>query len=268
MTHYFLRLCQLTALLSLTACALVQASPLVVVGVPEPPFKMMEEGEITGIDVRIMQRVLEELNIAHEFYLLGSGSRMMREAEAGHIDVMMSLSHNPEREEHLSYPDRSYKDLSWHFIIRSSDAGNIEYSTLEDLQPWRVGAVQSWAYTREFWDMPLNRILVTDHRLLIDMVLSGRIDVAPVSTAETAYMIRLRNLENRVTFLEKPLTARPYYNVFVKNSEHPDFPTLVAEYDRVIEELQATGFIDRVYWDYLDTLDSLPYTANPGSSAK
>lgn len=228
-----------------------QASPLIVVGISERPFKMHEENGITGIDVQIMQRVLQELEIEYEFHLLDSGTRLLREAQAGHIDVIMSLSHSQERAESLHYPTYSYKELSWRFFIRAEDVGNITYTTLDDLRPWRIGAVQSWAYTPEFWAAPLNRVVVTDHRLLIDMLLSDRIDMAPMGTAETLYMIRNRQVEDRLSYLDKPLSTRPYYNVFLKNSTHPDLPLLISEYDRIMEELQYAGFIDEVYREYL-----------------
>ncbi len=251
MTRHILKLFKWLIPNLLWVCMVAQATPLVVVGVPEPPFKMREGSEITGIDARIMQRVLEELEIDYEFHLLDSGARMLREAQAGHVDVIMSLSYNQERARDLHYPTYSYKELSWRFFIRSEDAGKISYSGLDDLRPWRVGAVHSWAYTPEFWNAHLNLVQVTDHRLLIDMLLSDRIDVAPMGTAETLHLIRNRQLGDRLTYLEQPLSTRPYFNVFLKNSTHPDMPLLLSEYDRIIEELQNNGFIDGLYQEYL-----------------
>jgi len=257
MTRYASRHLKLLILSLLYIIMTAQASPLVVVGITEPPFKMREGDDTTGIDVLIMQRVLQELEIEYEFHLLDSGTRMLREAQAGHIDVIMSLSYSQERAESLHYPTFSYKELSWRFFIRADDVGNISYSTLDDLSPWRIGAVQSWAYTPEFWAAPLNRLVVTDHRLLIDMLLSDRIDMAPMATAETLYMIRNRQVEGRLRYLDKPLSTRPYFNVFLKNSTHPDLPLLISQYDRIMEELQYTGFIEDVYQEYLGVSASI-----------
>lgn len=233
------------------ASFLVTAEPMIVVGTPEPPFKMREGGDITGIDVQVMKRVLDELQIEYEFRLINSGARMLREVSSGNVDVVLSLSHSPERTKTLYYPERSYKDISWHFFIREGDAGEIDYQTLADLKPWRMGAVRSWNYTPEFWAAELDYRLVTDHRLLIDMLLTGRIDVAPLNTAETFYTIQQRHLGPQLAILDKPLAARPYYNVFVRHSDHPDLPRLMSEYDRVIAELQESGFIDALYQHYL-----------------
>ncbi|GGX63033.1 substrate-binding periplasmic protein [Saccharospirillum salsuginis] len=225
--------------------------PLVVVGTPEPPFKMMRDGQVTGIDVQIIREVLARLGIEAEFRLSDSGSRMMREVRLGHVDVVMSLSFKPDRTEFLSYPEHSYKDVSWHFFIRHGDLGRIQYESLADLTRWRVGAVQSWSYTPEFWDAPLNRKVVTDHQLLIDMLLTGRIDVAPMNTVEAFQLIQQRNLGQQLVYLNNPLISRPYFNVFVNQSNHPNLPRLRAEYDRVIAELEASGFIDDLYRQYL-----------------
>lgn len=229
----------------------VPAAPLIVVGTPEPPFKMREGGQLTGIDVQVMHRVLDELQIEHEFRLINSGARMLREVSSGHVDVVLSLSYSPERVEILDYPERSYKEVSWHFFIREGDTDEIEYQTLTDLKPWRIGAVRSWTYTPEFWEAGLDYRLVSDHRLLIDMLLTGRIDVAPLNTAEAFYNIQRRRLGPQLAILAKPLDTRPYYNVFVRQSRHPEMKRLAREYDRVIAELQESGFIDELYQHYL-----------------
>jgi len=250
--------CWLTRLFAVGVCLLslhAVSEPLIVVGTPEPPFKMVQDGQLTGIDVEVMREVLNRLGIEAEFRLLQSGARMLREVSVGNVDVVMSLSYKKDRTEFLSYPERSYKDVSWHFFIRHGDMGRIHYQSMADLDRWRVGAVQSWSYTPEFWDAPLNRKLVTDHQLLIDMLLTGRIDVAPMNTIETLRLVRDRNLGQQLVYLKKPLISRPYFNVMVKPSDHPDLPRLQAEYDRIIAELDASGFIDDLYRKYLGRSD-------------
>ena len=227
------------------------ASPLIVAGLPEPPYKMIVDNKPTGIDIRVLEKVLDELEIEHEFLLLNSGRRMLQLASNGQADVAMSLSYNTDRAEYLDYPERSYKNVSWHFFIRQEDVGRISYDTLSDLVPWRMGAIQSWAYTPEFWEQPFNLTLITDHRLFLNMLVHDRIDVVPMSTVDTLLMIKERNMESQLTYLPKPLISRPYYNAFSKQSDHPDMPLLRAEYDRVVEELIASGFIDDLYREYL-----------------
>lgn len=231
--------------------AQAMASPLIITGLHEPPYKMVVDGQLTGIDIRMMERVLDELDIEYEFQMLGSGSRLLQLARTGQVDVVMSLSHNAERAEYMAYPARSYKYVSWHFFVRQEDAGKIAYNALPDLMPWRIGAVRSWAYTPEFWEQDFNLTLVTDHRLLPNMLRYDRIDAAPMSTVETLLMIRELGLESHLTFLPKPLVARPYFNTFSKQSDHPGLALLQAEYDRVIGELEASGFIDDLYREYL-----------------
>lgn len=229
----------------------ITASPLIVAGLPEPPYKMMVDDKLTGIDVRVMEKVLEELGIEYEFILLNSGSRLLQLAQTGQADVVISLSYNEERAEYLTYPKRSYKNVSWHFFIRQDDVERISFHNLSDLIPWRIGAVRSWAYTPEFWEQPFNLTLVSDHQLFINMLLYDRIDLVPLSTVETLILIKERGLESKLTFLPKPLVSRPYYNAFSKHSSHPDLPLLQAEYDRVIGELIASGFVDELYREYL-----------------
>lgn len=225
--------------------------PLIIAGTPEPPFKMQENGEITGIDVEIMRSVLKELGIAHEFRLIDSGARLMRDAREGRVDVILSLSRRDDRETFLEYPARSYKSVQWHFFARADEAPGIVFERYEDIRHLRVGAVNEWAYSADFWSSGLNIERVSNHGLLIPMLLSKRIDIAPMNTLETLYYLRSEGLSGKITYLPRAIASRPYYNVFSRASNKPGLRELARYYDQSVAKLEGQGEVASVFVEYL-----------------
>ncbi|MDG9670901.1 transporter substrate-binding domain-containing protein [Hahella sp. CR1] len=227
------------------------AKPLIVVGTPELRYRMEINGVFTGIDVEIVRAILNDLSIEHEFQLIESGARIIREAHQGRVDMVMSFSFKEERAEYLNYPQAAYKDLSWHFFVLKDNQPYITFNTLEDLKNLRIGAVNEWAYTPEFWNSDLNIVKVSRHTLLVEMLLNRRIEAAPMNTQEALYDLRQRGLDKLITYLPKPLVSRPYYNVFVKASVHPEMARLQAGYDQSLKKLEASGFVADVFKRFL-----------------
>lgn len=227
------------------------AKPLLIAGTPEPPFKMQRQGRITGIDVDIVKKVLDELAIAHEFQLISSGARLIEESRLGRIDMVLSFSYKPERAVYLEYPQQSYKRVAWNFFLLKENSTRFQFEKMDDLRSARIGAVNAWAYTPEFWNSGLNITTVSRHTLLIEMLLRKRIDMAPMNTVETLFTLRQLGLTEKITYLPTQLASRSYFNVFSKQSNHPDLEKLRSHYDFWIEKLQAEGEIDKVYAQYV-----------------
>lgn len=229
----------------------VQAAPFVIVGTPEPPFKMKTLRGIEGIDVSILSHIMKQLGIEYEIQLIESGARIIREAELGRIDMVMSFSYKPSRTEYLMYPQQSYKTVSWHFFVHKSQYAKFHFEQLSDLSDASIGAVNEWAYTPEFWNSGLSITSVSKHTLLLNMLLRSRIDLALMNTVETLYELKRRGLQNTLLYLPKPLIQRPYFNVLVKKSSHPMKDRIVQEYDPLVQRLMEQGYIDQVYDSYL-----------------
>ncbi|GAA3938434.1 ABC transporter substrate-binding protein [Litoribacillus peritrichatus] len=233
----------------------IQASPFIIAGTPEPPFKMRSksdlEGGIEGIDVDIVAHIMEQLGVDYEIQLIESGARIIREAELGRLDMVMSFSFKDSRTNYLIYPSQSYKTVSWHFFVHQDNYSKFRFEQLSDLSGAVIGAVNGWAYTPEFWGAGLNIWPVSKHTLLLNM-LRSRIDLAPLNTVETLYELKHRGLKIRIVYLPKPLVARPYFNAFVKKSKHPNKERVMRGYDALVKRLMVKGYVDQVYDFYLE----------------
>lgn len=241
----------LLAILILACSRAGFAEPFLIVGTPEEPFKMETSESIQGIDVDVISEVMAQLGVEYDIQLIASGARIIREAQQGRIDMVLSFSFKEPRTDYLVYPEQSYKDVSWNFFYHEDNFGRFHYDQLSDLKGLKVGAVNAWAYTPEFWHAPFKIEEVSKHTLLLDMLLHKRIDLAPMNLVETRYRLKQRGLSNTLLYLPTPLISRPYFNAFVKFSKHPMMKRVQAGYDQIIRQMREDGRINEIYSAYL-----------------
>ncbi|WP_083607434.1 ABC transporter substrate-binding protein [Thalassospira sp. TSL5-1] len=248
------------------------AHTLVIEGLTEPPLKWSSFGKPQGIDVDILSEVLGEMGISdYVFRFVDSGRRLLRNAETGESDIVMSLSRNEAREKYLLYPEESHLSLDWRFAVRASDRDYIHYKTLNDLAPYRIGAAAGYSYTPAFWKSGLDIITVARNDLLIPMLLEKRVDVVPVNYLTTVYCALQKGQRDKIAFLTQPLRRAPYYNPFSRASVYPDKGLFLKRYDNIIRKMRDDGRLQAIVARYLgpDGIDGEHVTlASPQTSTR
>lgn len=228
------------------------AHTLVIEGLAEPPLKWSRFGKPQGIDVDILTEVLREMGIDdYVFRFVDSGRRLLRNAETGESDIVMSLSRNDTREKYLLYPAESHISLDWRFAVRAADRDYIHYDTLDDLAPYRIGAAAGYSYTPAFWESDLDIITVARNDLLIPMLLENRVDVVPVNYLTTVYSAVQKGWCNKIAFLPHPLRRARYYNPFSRASVYPDKALFLRRYDEIIREMREDGRLEAIVAHYI-----------------
>ncbi|RED48072.1 substrate-binding periplasmic protein [Aestuariispira insulae] len=252
----FLVIASFLSLISILSVSMAQAREFIVLATPQAPFKYLEEGTVRGIDADVLQLVMKQLGLHYKIRLINSGSRLLTEAKNGNADMLLLFSKKESRMSFLDYPDESYIDITWSFFIRKEDLGRIRFEQLSDLKGLRVGATSEYAYTPEFWAAGLNLDMVSNNMLQIRKLIAGRIDIVALNTINLLYDERYSDRLEKIAILRKPLTSKPYYNVFPKASSHPQRSLLLANYDAIIRSLQADGTIAKIKREYLGTVIS------------
>jgi polar amino acid transport system substrate-binding protein len=242
----------LMAVLFITTSARLEARPLIIEGLAEAPLKWMEDGKPAGIDIDIMQSVLERMGITDfQIHLLNSGKRLLFNAQQGRSDIVLTLSRNKEREAYLDYPDEAHLVLDWRFVIRAEDRGRIVYNGLPDLRGLQIGAAAGFAYSPAFWHSDLDIQVVAKNDLLIPMLLQKRVDVVPVNYLSTLYETLRNGQRDKLAFLYPPLRRAPYYNVWSKASDYPGKDDFLKRYDDIIRTMRQDGTISHIAKAYL-----------------
>jgi polar amino acid transport system substrate-binding protein len=231
----------------------------VIVGEPGPLWKYEENGKVSGIDVDIVQAIMEELGIPYSIHLIKYTARGDVQAQLGRVDMLIAKAKKEERKSYLLYPKQSYRKATWKFFIRKDDEGTIKFNQLDDLKGLVIGVTKNYAYTEDFWKAGLKLDIETNNSLNLRKLLGSRIDITPQVVINTLYEVALNKDESRITILPKPLAVLPLYNTFVVNSDYPRKLELMDEYDSAVKKLKENGTIRSIIEHHLSKagIDSL-----------
>ena len=222
----------------------------VVAANPQAPFKFEHQGQPKGIDVEVMQTVLNELGIKHTFKFINVDVRLLEEAKAGRVDMLMLYSKKPAREVFLTYPIESYVSLDWHFFVRKTDLHRFQFDRFSDLKNYRIGMTSGVSYPQALLESGALLDYASSTSIQIKKLLAKRIDLAPMSTKITLFGLT-ESERSQLTYLPKPLKSKPYYNVFAKASVHPGRQKVLDAYDGIVKRMKSDGRLLNIYRRYL-----------------
>lgn len=222
-----------------------------IIASPQAPHKYIENGVAKGIDVEVIDHVMDRLHIKYKIKFIKSAARIVKEAKSGRADMVLLFSKNEARLRYLLYPAESYINLSWNFFILKENAGMIDYQSFADLQNLRVGITKNIAYTPAFLHADLDFDLASKNELQIKKLLSKRIEIVPLNTISTLYQAKKQGYSDKLAYLSKPLKSKAYYNAFSIASQHPDKQKVIAHYDQLIRELKNEKVIAAIVDKYL-----------------
>ncbi|MBL8307315.1 MAG: transporter substrate-binding domain-containing protein [Rubrivivax sp.] len=128
----------LAALAAAAAPAAAQCTRVVFSANPDyPPYHWAENGRIVGASVALTGRILDELGVRWEARFVGPWPRVLKSAEYGEIDLVVSLKPTPEREVYLQFtPSPSFPNP---MAVFSARARPIRFDRPEDLIGRRGG---------------------------------------------------------------------------------------------------------------------------------
>ncbi len=224
-----------------------------ILGTNDPPFKYFEgdRNNAKGIVVDILKEALGEMDLDPVFYIVDSDVRIQSELKSGRAQMAMLYSYRPEREESFIYPTESFIRLSWNFFYRTEDIGKIHYNSFDDFKGLFVGVINGISYTDEFMNSGLDYHYLPKKGNELEMLNLHRIDLIALPSIITLYEINQKSLESSITYFQKPLKSKLYYNVFGNNTDSYDMHSLITEYDDIIKEMKASGRIKEIFENYL-----------------
>lgn len=109
-----------------------QCQQLVVTSHPSyKPLHWYEGREMRGASIDLARRVLDEMQVPYEIRYVGPWPRVLKMAEAGKVDVVMSLKNTPDRREYMEFaPTPSFSNPMAVFV-RQDNA--FSFTRWEDL---------------------------------------------------------------------------------------------------------------------------------------
>jgi glutamine transport system substrate-binding protein len=129
-------------LVSISACSQEAAEPgteTLTIGVINdfPPFGFEENGELTGVDIEVVNAILEEEGLKGDFVVMGFDG-LIPALQSGQIDLAAAaISVTDERKKVIDYTDPYFTDYQAVAVLAGSDI-----TTVEDLEGKTIAAVQ------------------------------------------------------------------------------------------------------------------------------
>lgn len=225
------------------------AGELVIATSPDfPPFENLNGTEVEGIEIDIMEIVCEKLGVELKIEQMNFDA-VLPGVQAGKYDVGVSgISVTPEREKNTLFTTPYC--LAAQAIVVTADS---DIAGKADLADKKI-AVQT-ATTAETFCLGQG-YSVSSYENNADAetaLVTGKVDAWVIDDLTAAEMVAVYNAENEngLVILDEAMTTEPYAFAFSFGSED-----LVAEINKILEELVADGTIAAIFEKY-----EAPYTS-------
>lgn len=179
-----------------------------------PPYQIVENDAVTGFSTEIVTAVFASAGLSIEGIKAYPWKRALYMLEKGEADALFSANRTPEREVVFRYPDESLFDSPWVFWAREDGKG---FRSLEDLKGRKVGVVNGYSYTPEFWAF-LNQNGVADvansDEQNFRKLEARRVDYVAAELGNGYHLLHQLKFKGIVPILDHPIKTDGLYVAF------------------------------------------------------
>jgi polar amino acid transport system substrate-binding protein len=216
-----------------------------------PPYKIVQNGTIGGIDAVVLDEIAGRTGLEFD-YVECPWARCLIMLQDGSVDMITSIAQTEERKESMDFlepPTRDNYAISFYTNLKAKHAIN----RYEDLYGLDIGLIRSSAYFERFdQDHKLQKTFVTREIQLVDMLASQRLDVIVGIGANLDYVI---HETRRSGVIEKSSfeieTKDPAYIAVSKKSKHKD---VVPRLEKALSDMRRANEIKQIERSYLEAL--------------
>lgn len=211
----------------------------------DPPYFMVQEGEVVGIDADLVREAMERLGCGLSLKKL-PWARALLELRDGRVDMVSGAYRTPEREQYAYYSNVVGLVSPNILFIRRSDEARFEPVGLKELlkSDFRLGAQINVSYSDEYNalvqnpDYEKNIQYVSRRDSLWKMLARNRVDGVVASRLTGLYEIQALGLSGTITPSSLVVSNKPAFFVLSKASVSSGF---VADFDRVLQAMLDDG---------------------------
>jgi len=245
-TNVLTCLCFLCALFSYTQTSSAKTLSTVTITTGEWAPLISEKLSDYGPISIIVKEAFSHSSIDVEFRFV-PWKRAMREVDIGSSDASSAWRITDERKKTFLFSDNIYENSNVFFYLKSNP---FDWETFNDLKKYQIGAVIGYAYSERFesaekrGDFVVYRL--NDEKLLIEMLLKGRIQAFPANREVGLNLIRSKAPEffNSFAIHPKSLTKKPLRLIVKKNAKGQ---ALLNKFNLGLKKLKASGRFEEIY---------------------
>ena len=182
-----------------------------------PPYSISDDGQLGGIDLEIAQEIARRMDFVLSVRKCPF-KRCLTEMEKGALDLQSGIARNQERAKYMSYADQPYHQVSVVFHVRKGESERLK--SYQDLERMRVGMVAKSHYFDPFnGDTSLTKMEVAEERLLLPMLVAGRIDTYVGTDPNASYDVLTRGYKDKLELAAyRPGVQVPVYFAISRKS--------------------------------------------------
>ena len=207
-----------------------------------PPYVYVEGGQIKGIHVDIVRKVLDRLKVDYQIKTY-PWKRVISMTDRNKITFSLSWVEKRERfQKYLMVGPIQYGRTV--FMVKKNSA--IQYDELKDLTPYKIGTISGYSYPKPFENAEyLDKDAATvDNAGLISKLLRGRVDIIIGDQSTLEFEAKKLGASQFIKLLPKPLKVVSRYAVFPKENAQQ-----AAIFSNALNELK---FDQEVYQSIID----------------
>lgn len=247
-------------LLAASVTAAKTETPLTCFSTVYQPYVLKNEGEVSGIDVDVVQEVGRRIGLPIDIKL-APWSRIEMALAAGDIDCVFSYFRTPEREGYAYFTGVPMHSTQYTLFIRKEDQGRVR--ELADLYGERIGINRGFVTPREFTDAREQKKIrvfeVAEDSQSLQMLAMGRLAAVLTNADVGHYLISRMGLTDIVP-LTPPLSTTPAYLVLRRA---PEFEPLLERFNWALFEILRDGTYAEIHKRYMSAVGTDPVILEP-----
>jgi polar amino acid transport system substrate-binding protein len=184
-----------------------------------PPYHWAEGDRIVGASVALTGRILDELGIAWEARHVGPWPRVLKSAEHGQIDLIVSLKPTPEREAYLIFT--AAPAFPNPMAVFSARARSVTFDSPKDLVGKRGGRTAGDRFGDAFDRYAQEALTLEDADSLgvnFLKLAAGRIDYVVTGLYTGRAQLLRMGLSDRIVPLPRPVNEGDIHHGFSRRS--------------------------------------------------
>ncbi|MEO2279605.1 substrate-binding periplasmic protein [Pseudoalteromonas pernae] len=211
------------------------------VGAHWPPYFVVTDNELSGVDLDITALILESIGRCAQFVRLPSPNRMRTEFEAGRIDMLMATSYTKERA-NLGNFSIAYREEILRLMVNEQVKVNLDLPLQQLMKQHKTMVLTQNTYfgkaVAEVMDdskFARQIVYVSKVPLRFAMVASGHVDMTVIDELVASHLIKLSQ-HNGLRFSRAPIALEPVYFLINKKIASAEF---LAKFNNAIESKHA-----------------------------
>jgi len=223
------------------------AEKILFVTTDNPPYMIVENGKVEGLDTEIIQEVCKKIGIEPQFKAV-PWKRALAMVEEGTAGAMYALFRTEERNKFLYFASDPIDTVNTVIIARKGS--NEKITGLDDLKGKPLGVIGGFSYGPKFDNYSgLNKVPCNDQEELLKILNHGRINLCVAPELPFFYTCKRMNLQDKfeVAYI---ISEDSNYVGFSKKALGDKGKEIAEKFTKALKELNEQGVVQKLTEKY------------------